>query len=96
MSNTINIPAKQARVKFGEIINQANYEGKSFVITKQGKPVARLEGIARPDRDENQDGKKSNKRKAPRFPEFDLGPTDNKVLSRKTIYADRLTRAAGH
>lgn len=39
------IPAKIARQKFSDLLNEAAYGGKKFTITRSGKPLAILVGI---------------------------------------------------
>lgn len=43
--NTIKIPAKQARVQFGELLERARWGNERFLITKKGKPMAYLIGV---------------------------------------------------
>ena len=39
------IPAKEARVRFGEVIDRARYGHTSFLVKKAGKPMAIILGI---------------------------------------------------
>jgi len=41
-TSDITMPAAEARLKFRDILDQCRYRGWTFVITRHGKPVARL------------------------------------------------------
>jgi prevent-host-death family protein len=41
-----SIPVEQARRRFADLLDQVRYERKEIVITRHGKPIAKLVPIA--------------------------------------------------
>ncbi len=85
-----HIAAKEARIRFGELLERARYGGLSYIITKKGKPVARLEGLLPYKR--NQKNKKADNV----FRVFDLGTITIAHIRRTSLYEDRLSRTLGY
>jgi len=43
------VSADEARKNFAELLNQVRYQGKHIVITRRGKPMAKLVPMAEED-----------------------------------------------
>ena len=88
--NTIKIPAKQARIKFGELLERARWGDTRFLITKKEKPLAYLTGV-------EVEKPKKQKHKA-RFPfkGHDLGVFKTPLTRRDMYYNERLDSTLGH
>lgn len=63
------IPAKQARIRFGEILGEAFYQDKRFLVTKKNKPMVIIVGMC----DWERLNKKALSKKKPRFRAYNLG-----------------------
>lgn len=44
-----SMTAEEARRNFAELLNKVRYQGKSIVITRHGKPVAKLTPVTDED-----------------------------------------------
>ena len=87
--NTIKIPAKQARIKFGELLERARWGDVRFLITKKDRPLGYLSGL--------QEAKKKKDKMSKPFP-FKGRPLGafKTPLTREYMYDQRLDRTLGH
>lgn len=46
MSDLTTVTAREANQRFSELLSAVETEGRSFVVTKHGRPVARLVPVA--------------------------------------------------
>ena len=92
---TIRIPAKQARIQFGELLERARWGNERFLITKKAKPLAYITGVQEELNKKVQ--VKRGKVKQKKFP-FKAYPLGIKIpLTREYMYYDeRLDRTLGH
>ncbi len=70
LKTSISIPAKQARMRFGEILDKSYYNGDQFLIIKKKTPVAIIVGVRAWEKMQNAQNAKSP---LPRFTSSDLG-----------------------
>lgn len=76
------IPAKQARIRFGEILDKSYYEGEQFLVVKKKTPMAIIVGVPVWKKLQS---KRNRKTQLPQFKASDLG--EMKIpLTREYMY----------
>ncbi|MFH1890803.1 MAG: type II toxin-antitoxin system Phd/YefM family antitoxin [Candidatus Kuenenbacteria bacterium] len=80
------ISAKKARTRFGELLDQAFYQGQDFLVVKKNKPMAVMIGLPEWNA---RIRKQANKKKLPngKFSDYNMGKFKIN-LTREKIYGN--------
>ena len=87
------ISAKKARINFGEVLDEAFYGGKEFLVTKKDKPMVVIMGVGQRQKLRTQNDAQSKIKTSVKFPTHNLGKM-KLPLTRENMYDERTSRIA--